>query len=255
MLPTTLHALRRPQRLALLAGLAAMLALTSATGARLYQLEQAAHNRTVEIATSYKTFDSLATLTRQSDLVLVGRVVAQSPTRLVAQPKPVPQPFTPASTTNLPPSKAARSQAELAAAAIPPTLANDAPPPPQTQPQTDYTIEVGRVLKGTLATGARITVSQSGGTLELPTFPGGPTLSRTFVTEHDQLMAAGEQHLLFLGRTPAGGYYIVGGAQGRFALEPGGRLRPIDPATAIARQHTGATLESLAAEIDRATPR
>lgn len=238
-------------RVLLYAGAAAVLGVTTTTGARLIQIEQGAHNRTVEISASYRSFPSVASLTRTADTVIVGNVIAQSPTRFVAQPKPSVHPFTPSQNGKVDANKPGGS-VPASSGTVPQPTRNIAPPPSD-QPVTDYTIEVTRVMKGSsLAPGARITVTQAGGTVQLPTFPGGPQLSRTFITEHDQLMTAGEQHLFFLGRTTDGRYFSVGGPQGRFAVDKAGKVHPVDPSAPAARTRVGVQLEALASEIQQA---
>jgi hypothetical protein len=160
-------------------------------------------------------------------VIVAGNVISQSPPRMVAPPAQPLQPFAPAGARAVPPDK----DGQLAGH-IPPLPKAEPALPSQDQPVTDYMIRVDRVLKGTLASGSTITVTQTGGTVERPTYPGGPKLSRTLMLEHDPLMAPGQQHLMFLSRTSDGRYYVVGGPQGRFSIDKGGKVHPVDPAAA-----------------------
>jgi len=237
--------LAHPRRLALMAG-AGVFALASVlVVGRLLEIQQRAQNHVVEVGASYMAIPNLEALTKRSDLVVVGRVVGQGKTHLVAQPTPQPQPFQPA-----PAPQVSADKAELLKNHNPVASAkSDIPAPNMDLPVTEFTVQVQRVLRGSTARQGQITVTQSGGTVELPTFPGGPNLSRTLEMEHDPLMTAGQEHVLFLTRATNGRYYVTGGPQGRFSVDTVGKIHPVDPAAPAARGHAGKTLEGFAAEV------
>lgn len=115
-------------------------------------------------------------------------------------------------------------------------------------PVTDYTIVVDRVLQGRVTAGSRLTVTQPGGKLELPTFRGSPTLKRTFVFEEDRLMSVGEEHVFFLKQGPDRSYFVVGGPQGRYQVRDG-RAEPVAPGSPLGRANPGEPLEAFLARV------
>ena len=79
---------RRPQlrlrQIALLAGAGALVATTALVGHAVIDFQDFAADHMVEISTSYKSIPDLATLSRQSDLVIVGQVVNNGTTHFAA---------------------------------------------------------------------------------------------------------------------------------------------------------------------------
>jgi hypothetical protein len=84
---------------------------------------------------------------------------------------------------------------------------------------TRFAFGVDRVVKGSASTS--VVVKQSGGALG----------AIQQVIADDPLMVAGQRYLLYLAQVPtgpyAGDYYVLGGAQGRFAVGPQGQLVPL----------------------------
>jgi hypothetical protein len=239
-----------PRRLILLAGAGALAVAATLATVRYMQIVQSAENRTVEISTSYRGFTTLESLAREADLVVVGHAIDGGKTRRVAPPTQQAVAFQANPTTNAPGDKSQlSSKGNQGSIGVKP---GDPPPPSMDSVVTDYTIEVSRVISGQVQPGAHITLTQSGGPIDLPTFPGGPTLHRTIQSEHDPLIQKGQEHVLFLGHAKDGTYYVLGGPQGRLTLDNGGKVHPIDPATPALRGKNGTTLESLAIEVQKA---
>jgi hypothetical protein len=116
---------------------------------------------------------------------------------------------------------------------------------------TPYTIEVVRAVRGGAAPGSRITVVQWGGTVELPALQdGGAKRTVTYQDDDDPLLAVGPQsHLLFLQRRADGSYAVVGGPQGRFAVDAGGRLEPVAGGSPAGKALRGETVDALAGRL------
>ena len=181
---------------------------------------------------------------------MVGHAIDGGKTRRIAPPAQQAVAFQPNSTPNAPGDKAPLSlKGNQGPIGVKP---GDPPPPSMDTVVTDYTFEISRVIYGSLAQGAHITLTQSGGPIELPTFPGGPTLKRTIQFEHDPLIVKDQEHALFLGLAKDGTYYVVGGPQGRLTVDKAGKVHPIDPSTPALRGRAGTTLESLVLEVQRA---
>jgi hypothetical protein len=77
---------------------------------------------------------------------------------------------------------------------------------------TDVIFTVAQVLRGSpdLA-GATIVVSHL----------GGSDGANRYVMEAEPVSEVGQEYLLFLERTPAGNYVVVGGSQGRYLVRDG----------------------------------
>jgi hypothetical protein len=236
-----------PRRVALVLGTGALVLAAGLTVGRIVQIQQRAENRKVEIGTSYLAYSSLDSLAQRADLIVVGHPLDQGKTRLVPQPPQQPTAFQPNTSTNVPGEKSKLSVGQVPAS----PKAGEPAPPAMDTPVTDFTIEVTRVLHGQLALGAQVTVSQPGGLVELPTFPGGPTLKRTIEFEHDTLMTQGQDQVLFLGKAKDGTYFIVGGPQGRLSVDKGGKIHPIDAGAPATRGRSGQSLESFAGEVQQ----
>ena len=116
---------------------------------------------------------------------------------------------------------------------------------------TTFRIEVTRVLKGTLAKGVNIGVTQPGGDVQIPLGAGRPTLQRNLVAEHDPLMLQGQEQVLFLHGSD-GNFTIAGGPDGRFNLDARRTLQPIDEGSPIGKAHKGKTVDELELAIHNA---
>ncbi len=227
-------------RLVLVVGTGALLAAAVVIGRDYRALHQRAGEREVEVGAVYRAIPDLAAVTRESDVVAVGRVVAQGATRVLRQPDQSPAPVAS-------PTPGRRGAAGSGGPVEEPSAGKN-PGADYDTPVTDYTVVVDRVLQGRVAAGSRLTVTQPGGRLELPTFRGGPKLKRTFVFEEDPLMAVGEEHVFFLKQAPDGSYYVVGGPQGRFQVRDG-RAEPVAPGSPLGRAHPGEPLEDFLARV------
>ena len=241
-----------PRRVLLVAAAGALALTASFAALRYVQLLQRAENRTVEIGASYRAVNTLASLSQQADLIVVGHAIDTGKTRHLVQPVQQAVPFQPNQAVNAPDDKAKLSALGNQGSIGLRGKAGHPPPPSFDSLVTDYSFAITRVLYGPAKTGAQITVTQPGGQIDLPTFAGGPTLKRTVEFEHDPLIVKGQEHALFLGQTTDGKYYIIGGPQGRLTVDNGGKIFPIDPASPATRGRSGQTLESFAVEVQRA---
>lgn len=203
--------------------------------------------REIEMHVARVPASSLSELTSQSDAVIVGRVSSRKETHVQAiesvSPRRAP---TRALPTNIPTEQAA-ALANARASAPEDGLVR----PPAGIPMTTYSVEVSRVLKGNLAIGARIDVTQPGGDVQIPLGPGRPTLQRRIVAEHDPPLVPGQEQLLFLHRGDGGQYSISGGADGRFSLDARRTLQPVDEGSVVGKAHRGKTLEQLEEALGR----
>jgi len=159
--------------------------------------------------------------------VVVGRVVGDGTTRLLEQS-----------------SQPAGARPAAASAAGGPTRAKGLG-----TPLTSYTIEVERVVRGAVSPGSKLTLAQLGGKVSVPTFPGGPELKRTVQYEHDTLLNADERHLLFLRHADSTTYYVVGGPQGRLAVDRAGKVHTIGHGSPATQGRDGQLVETLMAEV------
>lgn len=236
------HPRRRPRlhigRLAVLATIVGIvIAVGAYIGSSYMDVQQSAANRVIEIGATYRIIPSLDALSRQSTLVVMGHVIGQGTTHLVSQPAAKSQPYHSAPSVTLPGDKAT-----LAASQSQPSVQAANNVPDQSLPITSYTFQVTRVIRGSLKASHQITVNQPGGMVVLPSYPGGPMLQRTFVFEHDPLMVAGSEQVLFLTQKADGSYSIVGGPQGRFFVTSSGAVRAVDPTFPLARGHNNEIL-------------
>ncbi len=98
---------------------------------------------------------------------------------------------------------------------------------------TRYVVSVDRFVKG--SGNKSIVVKQTGGRLG----------NVRQVVEDDPQMVVGQRYLLYLALVPdgpyAGDYFVLGGPQGRFAVDAGGSLTPIGSVPAPAGV-TGSTI-------------
>ena len=252
MLTRTLSFPRRPLgRRALIAGVGALALMSTVyLGLQGAPDESAfAANREVEMHVARLPVETLDDLTKQSDAVVVGRVIGAGKTKFILPEAQQPRPFAP---SGPPADLPADKRAELGKAPAPPSRQqeNIITPPPGI-PTTEFTIEVSRVLRGNLPAGSRITVTQMGGVFQMPLGPGAPTLTRTMVAEHDPLMVPGHEHVLFLKRSADGGYHVTGGPDGRFGLDARRHLQPVDDGSPVGKAHRGKTIEDLDAAMRR----
>jgi hypothetical protein len=227
------------------------LVMGAVVGRAYVELQQPVNSQAVEMNASVRAIPDLTALVRQSDLVVVGRVVGDGNTRLEVQPIDTPK-------AN-PPTPAPRIVSDEKAAAP-----NSGPPPagppgqltlgrrPQT-PVTSFGIEVERVAHGTAPAAQQITVVQPGGTISVPTLPGGPVLTRTVQIEDDKLMRSGQRYVLFLKRGENGAFFVVGGAQGRLSVDTTLKVHPVNPGAPATRTHDGQPLDSFLAEVAATT--
>ncbi len=113
--------------------------------------------------------------------------------------------------------------------------------------KTDYTVEVlDNVRGGGIRKGQHIVVSQIGGKLASQGADGAPTTITVANAEHDPVMQAGDEEMLFLNQDSATGkFFTTGGGQGRFKVQSNGTLSPVDVHTNLARLQTGKPVESL----------
>lgn len=253
MMNSTTVAVRRPNRLrqiALAAAAAGLAASAILAGRAIVDFRDYASDHLVEFSASYKGIPDLASLTHDSDLVIVGRV-ADNGTLHYATP-----------TNDTPrnnPAPAAPQATGTKADALQQNSANAAPPVGNVvntikgTPFTTFDIKVERVLQGSAAPGSDIVVTQPGGHVTLNTIPGvsAADLHRTVEFEHDTLMQTGDEHVMFLQKASDGTYFVVGGPQGRLSVDKGGKVHPIDPSSPALKGRDGSLLEGLAAEVSR----
>ena len=212
-------------------------------GRAYFELEQSINSQAVDMGESMRAIPDLASLTRQSDLVVVGRVTADGITQLLTQPV-----ATPAAN---PPPQASLQKGGNAPPPPPPSLQQQGQitvSRPQT-PITTYVVEVERVGRGTASTGEHLTVTQPGGTISVPTLPGGPVLTRNVQIEDDSPMHAGERYVLFLKLVNDGSFFVVGGAQGRLSIDGPGNVHPLNPGTPATNAHNGQALDDFMSEV------
>jgi hypothetical protein len=198
-------------------GLAGGLLLVVIAGAAaLAYLAQEPTPQVVSMPDSERAIPDLATLVRESDLIVVGRVAGDGTSRLPVQPGQSP-----------------------GASAVLGGL-----------PVTDYPFDVERVARGAaVSAGARITLIQPGGTVKVPIFPGGPSRSRVVQFEDDTLMARGDRYVLFLKRAEDSAFSVVGGAQGRLVIDAQNRVHPLHAGIPPTHAHDGQTLDGFLADV------
>ncbi len=180
-------------------------------------------------------------MTRDADLVVLGRVVGEGKTHLVSQPVEQPRAFKPPAVT---PAVDGKAAAEVSSE----PQTNAAASAQFDLPVTVFALKIERVVHGT-ARSSELTISQPGGKLRTPTFPGGPQITRTVQFEHDPQLQAGERHLLFLRDAGDGTYYVVGGPQGRLTIDRTDKVHPIDRASPATRGREGERVDALLDEV------
>jgi hypothetical protein len=206
-----------------------------------------AANREVEMHTARLPVQDLAELGKQSDAVVVGRVIDSGKVHFIQAEGQKPRALELDGRLNeLPKAKDAASGKPAPARSMEGILT-----PPNGIPVTDFTVEITSVLNGKLAKGAHITVSQAGGQIELPNPPGSkaPTLVRTLVAEHDPLMTVGSEQVMFVAQNGDGSYRVAGGPDGRFKLDARRTLQPVDEGSPVGKTHKGDTVEGLQAKL------
>jgi hypothetical protein len=232
--------MRFARRVAKVAGLMT-LALVVGSAVRMYlDVQDYAQDRVVEIGASYKPYQDVAALTRDADLVVLGRVVGEGKTHLVAQPSERPRAFQPPAVSAADPAKQNLAPVESTSSASTATQFD--------LPVTRFRLAIERVVHGT-AQSQELTITQPGGKLVTPTFPGGPQITRTVQFEHDTPLTAGERQLVFLRATGDGTYYVVGGPQGRLTIDRAERIHPVDRATPAVRGREGQQMDALLEEV------
>jgi hypothetical protein len=224
------------------AGVLALAALVPLSQIGAPNYSDLAANQTVEMHTSRLPVANLDELTKASDAVVVGRVVASGAVHFIQAEGQKPQAVQPdARLAGLAKSKDA---ANVAAA---PRSDNGILTPPRGIPVTDFSIQVTQVLNGKLTQGSTITVSQPGGQITLPNPKGStaPTLVRTLVAEHDPQMVVGQEQVLFLQQSADRTFHVTGGPDGRFALDARRTLKPIDENTPLGASLKGQSVARL----------
>jgi hypothetical protein len=203
----------------------------------------------VEMHTARIPIKDLAELTRKSDAVISGRVIARGATQFLPFSGGSPHPFQPEPVpSNLPGWKVAGLEDKPAA----PTQTHDKIiTPPQGIPMTEFTVEVTGVISGKLAKGQHISINQPGGTYQIPLGRGAPTLTRTLVAEHDPLLIPGSEQVLFVNSSSQSSTFtITGGPDGRFKLDAHRTLQPVDEGSPVGAAHKGETLDTLAKKVN-----
>jgi|SRR5579859_844099 len=230
------------------AGALALAAMVSLSQIGAPDYSALAANRDVEMHTARLPAASLDEITKQSDAIVVGRVVASGAVHFIQADGQKPLALQPD------PRLATLSKSKDAASlsAAPSRSANGILTPPKGIPVTDFSVQLSQVLDGKLVKGATITVSQPGGQIQLPSPAGSkaPTLVRTLVAEHDPLMIVGEEQVLFLQQSGDGTFHVTSGPDGRFGLDARRALKPIDDAAPVGASQKGQTLEQLAGKIN-----
>lgn len=237
------------RRAALIVAAGALAVTASLTVKSYSDLQARAADRLVIIGTSYRTLPDLPSLTGESQIVVVGKVISQGQTRLEKQPRLRRAPFIPPTPPEKPRGGQAQPDADRPGAGGDKqnqTLGGDVG-----EPTTDYTVQVTRVLKGNVRPDTKLVVSQPGGPLELPTYPGGPKLKRTFQFEDDPMMKVGEEHVFFLKRSREGTYFVSGGPQGRFEVSQG-KVKPVAERSPLGKAHADESLDSFAEKVQQA---
>jgi hypothetical protein len=233
-----------PSRRVLLVGAGALalatLAAVSQIGAPNYS--DLAANREVEMHTARLPVASLDELTKLSDAVVVGRVVASGAVHFMLPEGQQPQALQP--DARLAGLAKAKDASTIVAA---PRSQDGILTPPKGIPVTDFSIQVTQVLNGKLTQGSTITVSQPGGQITLPSPKGSsaPALVRTLVAEHDPQMIVGQEQVLFLQQSGDGTFHVTGGPDGRFSLDARRTLKPIDASTPLGASLQGQALAHL----------
>jgi hypothetical protein len=221
----------RSIRIAILAGaLGAVTLALAADGAALLPDRSGPDLRAIYL-TDGPVYASLDELTRDSAAVVHARAVAVGRTYMV--------PFDPPRTVADPPPQGARPTPSPA-----PSRAGGASIQPA-EPGllfTDIAVEVVEVLRGEgVQPGQRLSVSQLG---------GSDRRVRPVVAEHDPLLRAGDQEVLFLKHDPASGkYFTTGGGQGRFRVAPNDTVEAVDRESPVGRMNHGRTLAALKAAV------
>jgi len=206
-------------------------------------------NLEVEMHTTRVPVKDLGELTKKSDAVISGHVIAQGATKFIEisggpahalQPDP--------GLANLPANK----RAGLKDAAPAGVRSNAGViTPPAGIPVTQFTVEVSQVLNGKITKGQHVIINQFGGTYQLALGAGLPTLSRTLVSEHDPLLVKGEEQVFFLSKgSDSGTFDITGGPDGRFKVDARGLLQPVDDGSPVGQANKGETVDSLAKKVN-----
>jgi hypothetical protein len=194
-----------------------VLALITATACGVAGVPQRSPTPIVQSSSqSAPAISDLPSLTRQSDLIVVGRVESPGTTRQVAQP--IQTPIGP----SIGPTRAGQGQSTGSGGI--------------SIPIATYTVDVERVARGT--TTPRITVTQSGNPI-----PGAPP------SGDDVPLAAGERYVLFLQAAPDGTFFEVGGIQGRLVVDAPGLVHLVGSGSPATRGHDGQSLDAFLSEV------
>ena len=200
------------------------------------ELDQAS-SRAVGMSESVRAIPDLGALVRQSDVVVVVRVLDGGTVRVQNQPvvtpaanPPAPQ-SPPIGKSTLPtPLPAVQQQGQISVSR------------PQT-PMTVFKVEIERAVRGNATAGEQLSVVQAGGTISAPVVPGGPVLTQTVQIEDERLMQVGERNVLFLKRAPDGTFFITGQAQGRLTIDAAGKVQAVNPGAPATHTYDGQALD------------
>jgi hypothetical protein len=207
-----------------------------------------AANREVEMHVARVPVQNLDELTKQSNAVVVGRVVSKGATKMIVPTSQQARPFTGAAIpSDIGKDKASQIKTTSEVSRNQPNIIT----PPAGLPMTEYTLEVSQVLSGKLAKGSKVTVNQMGGEILIPLGDGAPTLHRTMVAEHDPLLVPGQEQVLFLTKEAGGTYHITGGPDGRFNLDAKKSLQPVDEGSPVGKAHKGHSIDDLQNNINQ----
>jgi hypothetical protein len=211
-----------------------------------------AANQDVTMHVAYVPVQDLAELSKKTDAVVVGRVLAKGATKLIKTEGQQPQGFAPVGA----PAGASLSQQKLDglnnAPAAPARSREDIITPPGGIPVTEFTVEVTRALHGTFKKGDQLTLTQTGGEISIPLGAGAPTLKRTIMADHDPLLVQGQEQVFFLSRNTSGGFVVAGGPDGRFSLDAKRTIQPVDHGSPLGNSLKGESIDSLEAQVKAA---
>ncbi len=219
--------------------LAGALAAAGLIAAAVFPLPRLAHGEVTQggsYTAEYTCCTDFSGLTKQGIVVVLGRVVANSPSYVVHYDRPV-------TTIDAAPQLSGPKATAVAAAPPPTPDANATQPPDPGVALTDSTIQVLETWRGNAAqTDRTLTVTQAGGT---------DAQGQQVRQVDDPLLQVGQEEVLFLAPIPGTGKYsTVGGPQGRFPVGPTGTVQALDQgAGSYTKAYNGLTLAALKAAV------
>lgn len=200
------------------------------------------HPRITYGEATYLCCASFSALVKASPVIVLARVVAQSPSfslpattgTLDTSPQPTIDPsiMPPVKATAIAKVRAQGPAATGAPANVPPLIL------------TDSTVQVIAAMKGPVARGQQLTIIQPGGT-----YQGWQTIDR-----ESPLLTVGTTEVLFLipptpGGSPHNEYQISVGAQARFRVQQNGLVAPLAMDYAYLSPYNNVTLNQLNAAV------